>query len=114
MSININSWRVILTSFVFVAVACYVLFSYASSEIISIIHLGKFDVVSVCLSDEKPDFKYAKLVKYENYKGTAEIYCVYSDSQKNQIVGLNYLNQWRVVQRKNLSARFSWYFPVYF
>ncbi len=114
MNINFSSWRVILTSFIIVVISCYVFYSYASTEIMTLAHLKKFDIPSICLSKEKPDFKYAKVVKYENYRGTAEIYCVYQNSQGNQVVSLDYLRQWRIVQRKSLSARFSWYFPVYF
>jgi hypothetical protein len=57
-----------------------------------------------------------KLVKFEKYRNTAKIYCLYHDSKENKQLELNYSTTqgWRVIYTKGLQPEDGFYWPIYF
>jgi hypothetical protein len=79
--------------------------TYATSD------LG--DLKSICLNTQPGNLKYFKILRYEKYRGYAQIICVYDKAEDNVLLTLNKTRQWEVITGKKLNQDRSFYWPIY-
>jgi hypothetical protein len=88
-------------------------YGYLNTEILTTIRLQEFDYILLCKEPDK-DLKFAKVIKYEKYRNTARLLCVYSDYSQNQYLDLNFKSDiWIIVSKEKVNTRYNFYWPIY-
>lgn len=104
---NIFRW-VILLCFLF-----SISYGYLNVELLTFVNSKNIPTSTLC-SEPETDFKFSKIIKYEKYKNTARIFCLYKDYRYNQFLVLNLRNEtWTTVSKELANSRFNFYWPIY-
>jgi|GEM_PF-4379500 len=107
---NINN---IIRWFLLVFVLFSFFYSYLNVEITTFFRLKELEGDSIC-NQFHSGLKFTKVIRYEKYKNTARLLCVYNNYAANQHIDLNRLNdRWVVISRQDVNTKNNFYWPIY-
>jgi hypothetical protein len=86
--------------------------SYIQAEVTNTLYAKEIDGVELC-PEKSSDLRYYKVIKYEKYRNSAVILCMYSDRKLNVETVLSYTDQWEVIRTNKLFTKGGWYWPIY-
>ena len=89
-------------------------FAYIQSEVQTFLHISDIDSKKLCTVDTKSSLKYSKIVDYQRYRKSSEIFCIFADSKENSKLGLSLINNdWQIISKQKLNREGAFYWPIY-
>jgi hypothetical protein len=86
--------------------------SYVQAEITNKFYAKEIDGFILC-PEKSSELRYYKIIKYEKYRNSAVMLCMYEDRKLNVETVLSFTNQWEVIRTNKLFTKGGWYWPIY-
>lgn len=92
----------------------WLVFGVVQTEILTRVYKDEIAMDKICEKLDSKDFKYGKIIAYENYKKSAQIYCIFKNPNQNLRVFLTKDNDtWKTWVFEPLNKKNSLYWPIY-
>jgi hypothetical protein len=87
--------------------------SYVQVEITNKLYSKEINGTILC-PKKSSELRYYKLMKYEKYRNSAVMLCMYQERANNVEIVLSYTEKWEVIRTNKLFTKGGWYWPIYF
>jgi hypothetical protein len=87
---------------------------YLNAEYLTREHGNEIQAMQFCIrSSPNAKLKYYKVVRYEAPRRSAEIYCIYEDSEKNVRIVAEKRAGWNMLLSDRINTKNGLYWPLY-
>jgi hypothetical protein len=86
--------------------------SYVQAEVTNKLYSKEINGGVLC-PNKTSNLRYFKVIKYEKYRNSAVMLCMYEDRKLNVETVLSYTDKWEVIRTNKLFTKGGWYWPIY-
>ncbi len=106
--------KVFIVYILFIFTIVSINFNWLKVELFTFLYQNNIGLDDICKKNSQYDFKYSKVIDFENYKNTAVGYCIYKQSKENTKITLNKnTDRWIIIYSQKLNTDNNLYWPIY-